>query len=340
MTPRSFTGLAVAALVCLVTAVFVYSTSVPWSRGAPTGAVLFESLQGSAPEIARIKIQQGTNELTLERTGTDWLLKQHQDFPASTDKVRTFLVSLSEAELVEPKTRMRDRYALLELRDPAGKSTKGRLVRLFDKDGNVVAETIVGKNRINAFGSGKTGTYVRKPDDEQTWLVNTEISTGIDLKNWVDPRLFEARRKDIKRLSIRVPGEEEMVIELASDGSEHLLKDIPDGMKVGDVNAVDNIAEAASKLDFNRVRRLEESPAGDNVSTVALDLANGLEATFTIQREEGRAWVSVEATGEGDAKADADRLMGRARGWQFEIPGSKASDILKKRKDILEKVAS
>ena len=72
---------------------------------------------------------------------------------------------LAEAELVEAKTRRADRYALLELEDPAAKDAKSRLVRVLDGKGSVLAEVVVGKKRIDAFGVGKSGTYVRKPAD-------------------------------------------------------------------------------------------------------------------------------------------------------------------------------
>ena len=76
--------------------------------------------------------------------------------------MRALLVKLAEAELVEGKTRNKDRYALLELEDPAAKDAKSRLLRLLDDKGVVIAEAIVGKKRFDAFGGSKSGTYVRK----------------------------------------------------------------------------------------------------------------------------------------------------------------------------------
>jgi hypothetical protein len=75
-------------------------------------------------------------------------------------------------------------------------------------------------------------------------------------------------------------------------------------------------------------------------STVALELANGVTCNFTIRRDGGVAWVTMTASGEGDAKKTADALMARAKGWEFRIPKSKADAILKDRAELLETVQS
>ncbi len=249
MTPKQFLALSAAAAVSLVVAVGVYSSSVPWSHATQSGAPLFATLRGPPPHIARIEIKQGGNTLTLVRDGSDWRLKEHESFPATQEKVRAFLVSLSDAELVEPKTRMKDRYALLGLEDP-GQERSSRLVKLIDDKGQTVAEAVIGQLRRDAFGSGKTGTYVRRPGEAQTWLVNTQIDGGVALRDWVKPKLFEVRPSEVKHLMVKSPGKEDLDIALSADGSEHLLKDIPEGMKIKYVNAIDDIAQAASSYRF------------------------------------------------------------------------------------------
>ena len=40
---------------------------------------------------------------------------------------------------------------------------------------------------LEAFGGNKSGTYVRKPGDAQTWLANAELDVAVDVKDWVRP---------------------------------------------------------------------------------------------------------------------------------------------------------
>lgn len=340
MTPKHFAALAAAAAVSLVAALLVYSASEPWSRATPSGAALFEQLQSNPPPIERIEISQAGSTLTLERKGEEWQLKEHAGFPAAPEKVRAFLVALAEAQLAEPKTRRKERYPLLALEDPSQQGANARLVKLVDGGGKAVAEVVVGKKRGDAFGSGKGGTYVRRPGEPQTWLASTEIDAGTTLRDWIKPRLFDARPTDIKGLSIRMPGKEGVDIALSDDGNEHVLQNIPEGMKVKYVNSIDDIAAAASTFDFDDVRKIEAPPAGDTVSTVTLDMKSGLKCVITLRADGGVAWLTLTASGEGDAAKAAAALNGRAKGWEFRIPKSKADAILKTREELLEKIAS
>lgn len=340
MTPKQFAALGIAAAVCLAAAITVYSTSAPWTRAAPNGVALFEALRTGPPEISRIEVQQSGTTLTLERKGDDWLLNDSGGFPAAPEKVRSFLISLTEADLVEAKTNRKDLYPLLALENPEDENVASRLVRIIDAKGDAIAEAIIGKKRVDAFGSGKAGTYVRRPGQAQSWLVDTEIDAGTSLRDWVKPRLFETRRRDIKRLSVVMPDKEDLSIVLAADGREHVLEDIPEGMKIKYVNAIDDIADAARAFDFDDVRKLTATPTGDKVSTVTLELANELKCVFRIRRDGGVAWLSLEASGEGEAAKEAEQLNARSKGWEFRIPRSKAESILQDRNELLEKIAS
>jgi hypothetical protein len=340
MTPKHCAALAVAAVVSAVAAIAVYSSSVNWSTADRSGEALFAGLPSQVDEVAEIDVAQGKKKITLERDGETWVLADHESFPASMDKVDTLLAGLSKAQLVEAKTQKADRYALLSVEDPAAKGAKSHLVRLLDKDGDEVAAVIVGNKRYDTSGLGTSGTYVRKPDDQQAWLANASVDAGVEFADWVNPQLFEAQKEDVKRLTVRVPGEEPVEIERAKDKPGHTLANIPDGMKLKYVNVVDEIVRAARTINFSDVRKLQDQPDDETVSTVIMELEGGLKATYRIRQEDGVTWVSLEASGKGNAGKIADALMARAKGWEFRVPQSQVEEILKRRKDLLEKVSS
>jgi hypothetical protein len=339
MTPKSFVVLAAVAVLFVVAAVLVYSSSTRWSHAVPNGVALFPDLRGDAAKIAEIDLQQGTSKLTLARKGQDWLLIQHGSFPASPEKVRVFLLSLADAKLVEAKTREKDRYKLLGLEDPTAHDATSRLVQLKDGKGSVLAEVVVGNERTDAFGGGKDGTYIRKPSDDQTWLVSTEIEGGVDLKGWVEPYLFEANANQVKHVSVKLPGEDALEINETAGGTKSVLVNMPDGMKLKYLNALDDIVGAAIAVDFEDVRKQESVPS-DQASKVDVELANGLKVSYAIEQKGGADWLSLTAFGDGNAKKAANALTARAKGWEFRITKSAADAMLKKREDVLEKVSS
>lgn len=335
MKPQYFTFLAVAAAASLGAAMAIYTAEAPWSRVAAGGGKLFPALQNDITKVARIEVRQGTSTVALERSGEQWLFEERGGFPASTDKVRALLEGLAQAELTEPKTRNPDRYKILELEDPLAKDANARLVRLVDDTGAAVAELVVGKQRSDASGAGKGGTYVRKPGDVQTWLINTEIGGGTGLRDWTKSRLFETAPEKITKLRIELPGEQAYDIVRDASG-EQKLADMPAGKKLKFANLIDNILDATAVMDFDDVRKAEGTAGGGEAGTTTVETENGLKVTFKVRRDKDAAWITLSAAGEGEAKKQADEISARANGWEFKILPSQADAMLKRHDDLLE----
>ena len=213
MTPKAFVYLAIAAALSVLFAIVSYASNNQWSTGRAAGDKLFPALVSEASQVATIEVKQGDEVAVLERKGGSWSLKSRDGYPADPVKVRTLLVGLAEAELIESKTRRPDRYGVLELEDPAEKGAKSRLVRLLGAQGNVIGEAVIGKKRVEILGTGKGGTYVRKPGDPQTWLANAELDAPLAAKDWVKTSVLTLDASNFSRVTIEIPGEEALKIE-------------------------------------------------------------------------------------------------------------------------------
>lgn len=342
MTPKQFAALAAAAAVSLTVAILVYAARAPWSTGPVAAGRLAPGLAADAAKVERIVVTQGGRTLRIEKGGDKWQVASQDGYPATVDKVRALLTALADAELLEPKTRVPDRFALLEVDDPARPTSSARLIRLEDKDGAVLAEVIAGKERPGHAGAegtgGGGGTYVRRPGEEQSWLASTRIEGGAALKDWAAPRVFETQTEKVSRATVEVQGEPPYVVKRGADNA-HVLESIPEGKKVKYVNVVDNIVEAATFLDFESVRKATGATGGE-AGKVTLEIDGGLEVTMSVRRDKDKTWARLEASGEGEAKKAADEITARTKDWEFEILPSKADTMLKKQADLLEDAAS
>lgn len=336
MKPQHFTLLTVTAATALIAAVTLHAAHAPWTSSPAHNAKMLPSFAVSAARAQTIEITQGESKLTIERTDSTWRIKDRDGFPAATSKVRELLVTLADAELVEPKTRLKDRLSLLDVDDPTAKNTNARLIRVLDNASAVLAEIIAGKSSSDQL-AGRSGTYVRKPGDEQSWLTNVAIQGGARLEDWTQARVFETPTETLSRVTISVAGDSPY--DLKYDGTQHVLADMPAGKKIKFVNATDLIVEAASFIDFHNVRKKADADMTD-AGSATLESSNGLTIKMTIRRDTERAWATVEATGQGDAKKAADDINSRASGWEFEILPSKVNTILKRKDDLLEDAAS
>ena len=376
MTPKNFVYLAAAAAASVLLAIVSFASNNQWSTGQAAGEKLLPGFSEAIREVAELEVRQGESAVVLERKGGSWYVKSRDGYPVDTPKVRTLLVALGEAELVESKTRKADRYAALELEDPASKTTKSRLVKLTGTKGNTIAEVVIGKQRQEGYGTGKgAGTYVRKVGDPQTWLANVELGPSVAVKDWVKTSVLSLETDKIGRIAIEIPGEQALKIERpappapkdkdAKDAKKDDAKDAketketkeaktppapaklafvgfpPEGKKLKDAGAAETLARAVSSIDLEDMRKLAEPPAGDGVSIVKIEIADGPTAILRLRKDGDSHWLSVAVTGEGDAaKKAAEAIAARTKDWEFKIPALKAESILKKRSDLLEAPAS
>jgi hypothetical protein len=339
--PQHFVILGATTIVALALAAVLHASSTQRSPGTADGRPMLPELRRQANGLAGIELSKRGQTLTLVRNGEQWSLKERAGYPVLGDKVRTLLVQLSNAELTEPKTAAKDRWALLDLEDPAGKDAKSGLVRLLDASGKPMTEMVIGKARPSAFGAGRNGVYVRRPSEAQTWLASGEPNVTLDVKDWVDPAIFKGDIEKLQRVTIAHPKEVPIIVERegeAGKGGKFVLKSVPEGLKVKQSAGVEQIALALGSVEIEDMRKLAATPVGDAVSTITAESSNGLTVTFRLRRDGAPddAWLSFTATGEGEAKKAADEINAKAAGWEFKIPKWKADQIGKRAADIFE----
>jgi hypothetical protein len=336
ITPKLFAGLAVAAGVSLVAAGVVYTTSHQWSVGDVAGSALFPKLEERANDVATLELRKGEATLVLGRKDDGWVARDMGGYPVRPEKVREVIVRMAQAELIEPKTRNPERYALLDLGDPAAKDSEARRIRLLDGDGRVIVEAILGRKRWNAFGSGKNGTYVRLPDDRQTWLSNLDIEAKPEIKDWVEARIFSVETAKISALTVTHEGEAPLKItRVPGEKGKFQLADLPEGSKLKEpAPTTDGVAKGYSSIELEDLRKLDMTPA--SAAVAHLETEDGLKVTFRLRNEKDERWLSLSAEGEGEAAARAEEINARVKGWEYRIPDWTADNLFRSRSEFIE----
>ena len=244
LKPQQFIALALTTAASVVVAAAIYSVTNRWSQGRIEGAQLVPGLSSQEKNIGIVEVIQADKKMTLVRAGEVWTIKERSGYPANPERVRALLNSIARAELIEPKTASKDRHQQLELEDPVGKDAKSRGIRVLDSKGKPLAEVVIGKSRNDAFGSGKSGVYVRRMTESQTWLATGDPKAGVEFKDWVSTTTFETDPAKVVRLTLEHPGEEAMVVE-KGDGKEQKFKlaKMPDGKKLKQGAAIDQLPQ-------------------------------------------------------------------------------------------------
>ena len=343
MTPKQFTGLTLATLVSLVLAAVVHSRADSWSTGAASGIKLLPSLQRDMPRLSTITMKQGAQSITLERKGEAWSLKDRGGYPVQGDRVRALMLRLADAELIDRKTRNPERFSLLELEDLTAKDAKSRLLVLADDKAKPLAELLIGKRSVEQFGAGKGGTYIRRPAEKETWLVNSEIEINTAVNMWVDTTIFEAQIAQVKQVDIDVGSEKFSIVRAsgkpANKDAYAFAGGLPDGKKLKSDYTLEDVVNAFARVELEDVRKPVAPAAGGTAPMTAVyEMENGGKFTMKVRADGDARWAVVEATGEGDAKAAADAVNAKAGGWEFKLPSWKAEQIFKKQADLIEDI--
>lgn len=340
--PRHFVLLAATTFVALVLAAILHASTTQRAPGTVEGRPMLPELRRQASTLGGIELSKRGRTLTFVRNGEQWTIKERAGYPVEADKIRALLFQLTNAELAEPKTAAKDRWALLDLEDPAGADAKSGLVRLLDANGKPIGELVIGKRKDNAFGTGRNGVYVRRPNETQTWLASGEPNVTLEVKDWVDTALFKTDTAKLKRVTVAHPKEVPIVVEretaAGEKGGKFVLKSVPEGLKVKESAGVEQIALSLGSIELEDVRKLDATPVGDAVSTITAESSDGLTVTFRLRRDgqPEEAWLSFTANGEGEAKKAADEINAKAAGWEFKIPKWKADQVGKRAADIFE----
>lgn len=335
MNPQQFATLAAVTAGSVVLAIAAYTAAAPWQAAVSQGK-LFPGFTDTAQKVQRIEVLQGKSQATLERKGDAWTLKDRDGYPADSEKVRALLTGLTTADLVEQKTRKVERYTQLEVEDPMLASANSNLLRLIDDQGRTVHELIIGKKSADAFGAARAGTFVRKPGEDLTWLVDASLEANSDVTDWVKPRIFETPAEKIRKIVLEIPGEPPLG--LSWDGINKRLKldDVPKGKRVKFANSIDDIGEAISTFDLADVRKATALASPEPVSVANVEIDGGLKVTFRVRTDKDGDWLTFTATGEGEPKKFAEDLSAAVKDWEFKLPRGKAGDMFKKRSDLLE----
>lgn len=338
MKPRTFVALLGAAVLSLAVAVTAYVSSRPWTpTGMIHGEAALPALSPAENRVAAIEIKQAGDTIKLALKNGKWVVASQQDYPANVEAVRKLLLNASEASLVERKTAKKDMLPILGLGDP--KTSSSRLVRFLDADGHAIGAIVVGNSKPDAFGTNKNGTYVRKPDTNQSWLADRPIDASAKLGDWVKTRVVDIPTNSIKTASIEVAGQPAYTIDKDKDGS-HKLAEMPAGKKLKYVNSVDEIIESASYVDFKGVRKADKSDTLPSAGKVSYETDKGLKIQLDVKSDGKQAWIIVTPSGTGEGKKQADELAALTTGWEFKIPVGKVSGLLKKQSDLLEDAGS
>lgn len=294
------------------------------------GTLMFPDLTSKLATAARIEITHQGTTITLARKGdkteSPWGLVQRGMYPVQLPKLRGMLTALTELRLVEPRTSDPALFSRLGLEDADEKTGASNLLKLFDANGNVLAQLLVGHRRVRTAGNVPDQVFVRRPDQMQTWLAEGSLEVDADPSLWLDRDIMNI---DHTRIASIVVHRGDTELDFAVKDGKLALTAPANPPKLEDYK-LDDLDHGLELLNFEDVLADKDATApkvGDPIGTATFTTTDGLVVNVTVLKGEKDIWARFAATGGDKTKDEAAKLNARLSGWTYQLGAWKEASL-------------
>lgn len=307
-----------AALVAGV--LLSYGTSPQSVQGAEEGALLFPALQSELNQISRIEIAQGTVKSTIARDEKGiWRVKEKAGYPANLIMVRGLISAFSRSYLLEQRSAKKENYAGLGLDE-----ARMRTVSLYTSKEEPVATLMVGLQK-----AARDGTFVRRPDQDQTWLAKYNLAYNVAPEEWVSRELLAIPALAIKSITVTETDAMPVHIYREQEGGGVRLENIPAGKTVKDPVELSGVLAMFDPLTIEDVRPASEL-LSSSTDGLKLETFDGRTIQLRFNKDGEATWVTLQAeyvplsTHETESSKAAremvEKILKHAEGYAFKLP--------------------
>ena len=330
MKPRTLIALVVVGILAIAGGWYFGTREQPLEQQAYNrGKLMFPDLAAKLQNAARIEIAHQGKTTAIIKHGDTWGLEDRGGYIVQASKLRGMLTALTELRLVEPRTTDPAEFSRLGLEDPNGKTATSDLLRVLDTSGKPIVALIVGHRRVRTQGNVPEQVYVRRPDDDQTWLAEGNLQADADPQLWLERDIMNIDHARIASVAV-THGEE--ALEFARDGQKLTLKTPADHPPLDDYK-LDDVDRGLELLTFQDVQT-DKEPVGDKVGQSVYTTSDGLTVTATVFKGGKDIWARFSASGNDKTKDEAEKLNGRVAGWTYQLGAWKQKALVPSLDDL------
>lgn len=345
VTFYTFAGITAAAVVAAAVAVSMQPETTSLTTGTDPA---FPELADNVNSVAKIEITSPEASFSISRDGESWGLDQKSGYKVAYEKVKSAIVNVSNFKLVEQKTSDPERYDRLDLLPPDSEGAKSTRIVLRDGEGDVLADALVGKNNPSLFGSGGAGTYIRRGDEKETWLVRGQVQLGAEPNDWMVRQIVNYGKEQIRHVTITHPDGSSFSISKEKEGDKNfVVEDIPDGRKMKNPDEANPLGGVTWRMMFDDVVRAGDQEWPDENWIGEYTTWGGVEIRIEVARigddHWGRFRASVaDGVSDAEKKAEAQKTVEeinqRTDGWSYMLTAGDSEKLVSSKDDYLADV--
>jgi len=332
MTPRGLTLLGLVALVAIGMALWLAQ-----DRSAQRQAVrgeLYPDLTQRLESLEQVQIDgSGAGvDVTLQRAEQGWQVVERSGYQVDMARLRTLLRNLAEAELVEEKTAQAGNYAALGVADPDeadSDEADSNGADSSDADAGGIRVVLAGMDPpvdliVGNRATGRSGSYVRRSGEAQSWLVNRTFDVPREPGQWIDRDVLDIGADRIQSATVEVAEQRYEAAKSSRADTDFAVTGVPQGRELTSPGAANGLASALVRLQADDVRPSRPSEAAEPTAAATLRTFDGLVLElqgYTIEDEQylvANARVDAELAARFAAPAAAAEASESAEGGEGE----------------------
>ncbi|SDH58358.1 DUF4340 domain-containing protein [Pseudomonas panipatensis] len=303
MQRKSLVLLLLLALLC--GGLYAWLQREP-QRLAPSDTRYLPGLQ--AQQVSAVQIQRpGQPSIRVARQDGRWVMPAKADYTAAGRLIGDLLHDLAEARKVEPKTRDPGNFAQLELADQG----PGAAVRLtLERTQGGPFDLLIGK----AVAPG--GRLVRKPGEDQVWLIDKALQLPPNELDWLDRRVTSIPFEKIAEVSVSYPGSETLTVFRNQAGEPNLqVRQLPKDARLAYEAVANGMATPFAQLIFTEAVPLDQVAFKDAPRlSLSLKTLDGASLSGRVQEQGGQPWLILERV-----EGFADGQIQARPGWAYRL---------------------
>ena len=375
MSARAMIVVAVAAVLLVLLALYGHHRSA-MGGGSNSGALLLPKLKAQLNDVDQVRIEKGGHKTiaTLKRTSTGWTVAEKGGYPADIAKIRSALIALSEAKIIERETTDPKFYSRLGLEPIKLDSATGTAVTITGPD-HPPPTIILGGTE------GSQYRYARLENQAQSYLLDKNPDVPGDTTQWLDAAILNVPGKRVQDVTIRhTDGETLKISKTKPTDTNFTVADVPKGRGLLYPGVADVIGDSLRELKLQDVSRDDDGSAKPDVTAV-FHTFDGLIVTAKGGKRDGKSWVTFAAsidpqrlpaaadkqaaknsgddkpagksateakTGSApgktaagkltaaDIRAEAKTINAKVSGWRYQIPSYQYDQITRRMADLLK----
>jgi|TARA_B110000114_G_scaffold182711_1_gene222553 hypothetical protein len=306
MNLKSLKILSSFATILLLISTFVFFNSVSGFSNNKQ-EVLVKKFDQLLTDLSIIKLTSKDFQTIIEKKNNQWVLTSHDDFPANAETLRSFFYNLREAKIIGLKTSKKNLHYKL------GLSEESRIrIDLNNK------ENISIKNfDLGVFNYLVGGTYMKNLDEDQSYLVSSNLGTDAEGFHWMSPYLINIGPDQVKKLTIMRPFKKKIILDKVDN---EILKLISPSKKIIDEYVLSDVAGNLQSIESEGYILRKDLNSNTAILKTEYEFSNNSSLKVDFFEIDSGIFITLDFTNIPSSLLPLEkRISDSFKGNQFEI---------------------